>query len=37
MANPKDYQVLVDQMMKFLGLAEGGVLEVENAKRGGGA
>ncbi len=36
MANPKDYQVLVDQMMKFLGLEEGGTLEVENAQRGGG-
>lgn len=36
MANPKDYQVLVEQMMKFLGLSEGGTLEVENAARGGG-
>lgn len=37
MANPKDYHVLVEQMMKFLGLQEGGTLEVENAQRGGGS
>ena len=35
MANPKDYQVLIDQMMKFLGLEQGSTLEVENAQRGG--
>jgi Fe-S cluster biosynthesis and repair protein YggX len=34
MADPKDYKVLVDQMLRFLGLAEGGVAEVENAERG---
>jgi len=38
MANPKDYQVLVEQMMKFLALSDeqGATLEVENATRGGG-
>jgi hypothetical protein len=34
MADPKDYKVLVDQMMRFLGLEEGTVAEVENAERG---
>jgi len=34
MADPKDYQVLVDQMLRFLGLVEGTVAEVENAERG---
>jgi Fe-S cluster biosynthesis and repair protein YggX len=34
MANPKDYQILVEQMLQFLNLQEGGVLEVENADRG---
>jgi len=34
MADPKDYQVLVDQMKRFLGLEEGAVAEVENAERG---
>jgi len=34
MADPKDYQVLVDQMKRFLGLEEGTVAEVENAERG---
>jgi Fe-S cluster biosynthesis and repair protein YggX len=34
MADPKDYQVLVGQMMRFLGLEEGAVAEVENAERG---
>jgi Fe-S cluster biosynthesis and repair protein YggX len=34
MADPRDYKVLVDQMMAFLGLAEGSVAEVENAERG---
>jgi len=34
MANPRDYQVLVDQMLAFLNLQEGAVAEVENAERG---
>ena len=34
MADPRDYKVLVDQMMRFLGLEEGSVAEVENAERG---
>jgi Fe-S cluster biosynthesis and repair protein YggX len=34
MADPRDYQVLVDQMLRFLGLAEGSVAEVESAERG---
>ena len=34
MADKKDYQVLVEQMMKFLGLTEGTLAEVENAERG---
>jgi Fe-S cluster biosynthesis and repair protein YggX len=34
MADPRDYQVLVDQMLRFLGLEEGNVAEVENAERG---
>ncbi|MFN4896969.1 MAG: oxidative damage protection protein [Pseudomonadota bacterium] len=34
MADPRDYKVLVDQMMRFLGLEEGNVAEVENAQRG---
>jgi hypothetical protein len=34
MADPRDYKVLVDQMLRFLGLEEGGVAEVENAERG---
>ena len=34
MADPRDYKVLVDQMMRFLGLEEGNVAEVENADRG---
>ena len=34
MANPKDYQVLIDQMMSFLKLKDGVVAEVENAARG---
>ena len=34
MADPKDYKVLVDQMLRFLGLEEGNVAEVENAERG---
>jgi len=34
MGDPKDYQVLVDQMLSFLNLKEGKVVEVENAERG---
>ena len=34
MGDPKDYQVLVDQMMLFLNLKEGDVAEVENEERG---
>lgn len=34
MANPKDYQALVDQMMLFLNLKSGASAEVENAERG---
>jgi len=34
MADPRDYKVLVEQMMRFLNLAEGSVAEVENADRG---
>jgi Fe-S cluster biosynthesis and repair protein YggX len=34
MGDPRDYQVLVDQMMRFLGLEAGTVAEVENAERG---
>ena len=34
MADPKDYQVLVDQMLMFLNLKDGSVVEVENAERG---
>ena len=36
MGNPKDYQVLVDQMLLFLNLKDGSVAEVENAERGRG-
>lgn len=36
MANPKDYQTLVDQMMLFLNLKVGKAAEVENAERGRG-
>lgn len=36
MANPKDYQTLIDQMMMFLNLKDGAVAEVENASRGRG-
>ena len=36
MADPKQYQVLVDQMLSFLELKEGEVAEVENAERGAG-
>ena len=34
MADPRDHKVLVDQMLRFLGLEEGSVAEVENADRG---
>lgn len=34
MSNPHDYQVLVNQMLTFLGLEQGSVAEVENAERG---
>ena len=34
MADPRDYQVLVDQMKRYLGLEEGAVAEVENSERG---
>jgi Fe-S cluster biosynthesis and repair protein YggX len=34
MANPKDYQLLIEQMLAFLNLQEGPVVEVENAERG---
>ncbi len=34
MADKGDYQKLVQQMLRFLGLEEGGVAEVENAERG---
>lgn len=34
MGNPKDYQVLVDQMLMFLNLKKGDVAEVENETRG---
>ncbi len=34
MGDPRDYQVLVDQMMRFLGLEAGAVAEVENSERG---
>jgi len=38
MADKNDYQKLVEQMMLFLNLKEGGqVVEVENATRGGGS
>lgn len=34
MGDPRDYQVLVDQMMRFLCLEAGPVAEVENSERG---
>ena len=34
MSDPKDYQVLVDQMLLFLNLKAGIAAEVENATRG---
>ena len=36
MGNPKDYEVLVDQMLRFLNLKSGETAEVENADRGKG-
>ena len=36
MGDPKDYQVLVDQMLLFLNLKQGQIAEVENATRGRG-
>ena len=36
MGDPRDYQVLIDQMLAFLNLKEGTVAEVENADRGRG-
>ena len=34
LGNAKDYQVLIEQMLAFLNLKEGPVVEVENAERG---
>jgi len=34
MANPKDYEVLIEQMLRFLNLKSGDTAEVENAERG---
>ena len=34
MGDPKDYQVLVDQMLLFLNMKDGVVAEVENTDRG---
>ena len=36
MANPRDYQFLVDQMLLFLNLKAGAAAEVENEARGKG-
>ena len=36
MGDKKDYETLVDQMMKFLNLRGGSISEVENAERGRG-
>lgn len=36
LADKKDYGVLIDQMLSFLNLKEGKVVEVENAERGRG-
>jgi Fe-S cluster biosynthesis and repair protein YggX len=36
MSDKKDYQILIDQMLSFLNLKEGEVVEVENAERGRG-
>ena len=34
MGDPKDYQVMIEQMLAFLNLSQGEVVEVENAERG---
>lgn len=34
LGDPKDYQVMVEQMLAFLNLSDKEVLEVENAERG---
>jgi Fe-S cluster biosynthesis and repair protein YggX len=36
MSDKKDYQILIDQMLSFLNLKDGEVVEVENAERGRG-
>ena len=36
MADPKDFQFLMDQMLLFLNLKSGETVEVENAERGRG-
>ena len=36
LGDAKDYQVLIDQMLLFLNLKEGEVVEVENEERGRG-
>ena len=36
LADRKDYEVLLNQMLAFLGFAEGEVKEVENSERGKG-
>lgn len=37
MADKKDYDILVQQMLMFLGIESGDVVEVENADRGKGS
>ena len=37
LAERKDYDLLMDQMMSFLGLKTGEIVEVENADRGKGS
>lgn len=37
MGNPKDYEVLIQQMMAFLNLQDGPVVQVEDPNRGRGA
>ena len=34
MTDPEQYKTLLEEMRKFLGLADGDVVEVENAERG---
>jgi Fe-S cluster biosynthesis and repair protein YggX len=34
MGDPKDHKVLMQQMLKFLNLEQGSVVQVENAERG---